>query len=109
VFTERGISEHKYGKEFFDVTGINDKLFRDMRNAESDYCPSVQTLVAVCAGLDLDIAVAERLFAVSGRALRYSDEHIAYRMILTVCRGIDITERNDFLEVLGFCRLTDDR
>ncbi|GHV02145.1 hypothetical protein FACS1894211_13050 [Clostridia bacterium] len=80
-----------------------------MRSARADYCPSDKTLVAICAGLDLDISIAERLFHISGKALKYSDEHIAYRLILTALRGADLQERNDFLEVLGFDRLTDDK
>jgi Zn-dependent peptidase ImmA (M78 family) len=108
VFDTINVPEHKQGAKFFDITGIATKIYYDMRSAKPDYCPKDRTLVAICAGFDLDISVAEKLFAAGGKALRHTDEHLAFRIILTVCRGWGITERNDYLEVLGFGRLTDD-
>jgi hypothetical protein len=107
IFTPLGVPEHKYGAEVFEATGISDKVFRDMRCGAR--LPSHRTVVALCGGFDLDVTIAEILLALCGKAFSQSDEHIALRLILTACRGYSITQRNDFLEVMGHGRLTDDR
>lgn len=108
-FQPLNISEHKYGAEIFERTGISDKVYRTIRNGGADYCPSYRTVVALCAGLGLDITLAESLLQKGGRAFSNSDEHMAFKLILTAYRGCGITRQNDCLEILGYGRLTDDK
>ena len=108
-FEPLNIPEHKYGAEVFEITGISDKVYRTMRSGGAGYRPSYKTVVALCAGLDLDVSLAESLLQKCGRSFSNSDEHIAFRLILTAYRGYGITKRNDCLEALGHGRLTDDK
>ncbi len=71
-----------------------------------EYEPSHRMITALCAGLDFDVTVAEALLGKCGKAFTQSDEHIAFRLILTF-RGYDISVRNDLLERMGHGRLTD--
>jgi hypothetical protein len=103
-FAPLGIEPHKYGAEVFKATGISDKVYRDMRNGEYD--PSHRKITALCAGLDLDVTVAETLLEKCGKTFSQSDEHIALRLILTF-RGYDITVRNDLLKGMGQGILSD--
>jgi len=108
-FEPLGVSEHKYGAAVFELTGISDKVYRSMRNGGADYCPSHRTITAICAGFDLDIKIAEALLEKGGKAFSGSDEHTAFRVVLTAYRGYGITERSDYLEAMGHGRLTDDK
>ena len=107
VFDTMEIPEHKRATKFFDITGITDKKYREMRNAAPDYCPTDRTIVGICMAFDLDVSICEKLFEAGGKMLRHTDEHIAFRSMLTVYRGYGVTERNDYLEGLGYGRLND--
>jgi len=108
-FEPFNLPEYKYGAEIFEITGISDKVYRTMRNGNENYCPSYRTIVALCAGLDFDIALAESLLQKCGKSFSNSEEHMAFRTILTAYRGCGITKRNDCLEAMGYGRLTDDK
>ena len=106
-FEPLGIQPHKYGAKVFDATGISDKVYRDMRNGNANYCPSHRTIVALCAGFDFEISIAESLLQKGGKCFSNTDEHLAFRLILTAYRGYEIEERSDFLQAMGHGRLTD--
>ena len=109
IFDTMEISERKRAEEFFEITSIVRKTYYDMRKAKPDYCPADRTIVAICAALDLDVTICEKLFEAGRKNLGYCDEHWAFRLILTACRGWNLTRRNDYLEALGYGRLTDDK
>lgn len=107
-FEPLGIKDHKYGAEIFDKTGISDKLYRDMRNGNQTYCPSHKNIVALCAGFDFSIEIAEKLLEKGGKAFLNTNEHIALKAILTAYRGQDIYTKDAVLRVMGYGGLTDD-
>ena len=106
-FEPLNIPEYKYGSEIFDKTGISDKIYRDMRNGDVGYCPTHRMITALCAGFDFDVKVADYLLKKGGKSFSVSDEHIAFRTILTAFRGNDIYAKNDYLEAMGYGRLTE--
>jgi transposase len=108
IFDIMGVPEHKRASRFFDITGLTAKQYYEMKNAAPEYFPNDRRIVAICAGFDLDISVCETLFAAGNRRLGYTDEHWAFRLILTKHRGLSIYERNAYLESVGFGKLTDD-
>jgi hypothetical protein len=108
-FEPSGVSEHKYGAEFFEATGIPDNKYRDMRNGDAGYCPTHRRITAICAGFDFDVTIAEALLRKGGKSYTSSDEHTAFRLLLTAFRGCGTTERSDYLEAMGHGRLSDDK
>lgn len=106
-FEPLGIQPHKYGAKVLELTGISDKVYRDMRNGDANYCPSHRTIVALCAGFDFEISIAENLLQKGGKCFSNTNEHLAFRLVLTAYRGYEIEERSDYLEAMGHGRLTD--
>jgi len=105
-FEPLGIQERNYASNFFAVTGISEKLYRDWKNGTS--LPTHNNIVAIGAAFDFDIRIVELLLEKAGKAFLMSDEHNAHRIILTACRGWSIFDRNTLLEKMDFSRLTDD-
>ena len=108
IFDDMNILEHKRAVEFAKCTRLSEKLYGDMKRAKPNYKPKIRNIVAVCAGFNLAITVAERLLASCGLAFDCSDEHQVFRYILTNCRELDIVERSKILKKLGFKALIDD-
>jgi Zn-dependent peptidase ImmA (M78 family) len=108
-FEPLGVPEHKYGAEVLTATGIADNKYRDMRNGDAGYCPTHRRITALCAGFDFDVSIAEALLHKGGRSYTTSDEHAAFRLMLTAYRGYGIFERSDYLQSMGHGRLDDDK
>jgi Zn-dependent peptidase ImmA (M78 family) len=84
--------------EFQDLTLLSRDIFLKLKNPE--YRPKFETVIALCAGLDLDITVTNELLAKVGYAFNGSVEHNAYMTAITHFAGKSISVRNEYLRNL---------
>jgi hypothetical protein len=71
-----------------------------MRNYHS--VPSLRTLIAICAAMDLSVSDTFSLLASAGYILSDAvEEHRAYLYILRDMPGVPLGVRNDFLVLVG--------
>jgi len=108
IFDIMGEPKHKRAAKFMEITGLTTKQYYEMKDAAPEYFPNDRRVVVTCAAFDLDISVCEMLFAAGNRKLGYTEEHWAFRDVLTKFRGQDIRKRNAYLASLGYGKLTDD-
>ena len=89
---------------FRERTQLNEKTYR---RAKSNYhsIPDIRTVIAICAGLDLDIFLTNELLGLAGHTLNNSLEHQAYGFVITGFHGKTIHERNEFLWALNIMPL----
>ena len=66
-----------------------------------DYKPAFETVIALCAGLDLDIVIANELLGKAGYAFDGGEKHTAYMTVITQFAGQSILVRNEFLKNLN--------
>lgn len=64
----------------------------------SEKLPGLRTVMAVCAGLGVDIRVASSILAAAGHTLGNSREHQLYYFLFTSFKGKSIDECNTFLK-----------
>ena len=88
------------GDDFEIKTGIHRVKLKQFRDGKLNN-PEVRTVVAICAGLDLDIVQTIEMLRSAGHILLNTREHWAYKFIMTCCEGMEIEERNAILIALG--------
>lgn len=86
---------------FADKTLLHEINFSHAVNNHSSL-PSIRTVIAICAGLDLDINMTNELLHLAGHALNGSREHQALSFAITAFGGQPIEARNEFLIDQGF-------
>jgi hypothetical protein len=89
---------------FCDKTQLNEVVYSRAKN-NHESLPDIRTCITICAGLDLDIELTNRLLALAGHALSNSVEHQAYGFIITSFAGKNLDERNAFLKLIGVTTL----
>jgi len=92
-------AKHWNSSIFADKTLLNEIAYSRAKN-NYDSIPDIRTVMAICAGLDLDIALTNELLSLAGHTLSNSREHQAYGFIITGYKGKSINERNEFLQTL---------
>ena len=100
------ISEQKGWKKqkFCNMTLLDEDFYnRAMSNHKKK--PGLRTLMAFCAGADLDIEATEILLGAIGARLDNSKEGRAFDYIIRKMSGYSIHERNEFLQLLGIAPL----
>lgn len=97
-------AKHWNSSVFSERTLLNEMTFSRVKN-NFDSLPDVRTVMAICAGLDLDIGLTNELLSLAGHTLSNSREHQAYRFIITGYSGRSIHERNEFLESVDIAPL----
>lgn len=94
-----------FGKRSIEVSDFQalTLLSRDTfyKLKRQDYKPAFETVVALCAGLDMDILDTQDLLRKAGHAFDGSEKHNAYMMVITHFRGKSILVRNEFLRKLN--------
>ena len=85
--------------EFQERTLLSKATFHRLQSKQSK--PSFRTVLAFCAGLDLDIYKTGELLAKAGFAFDGSEAHIAYMTVITAFGGKSIDVRNEFLANLN--------
>ena len=81
---------------FCELTLLNEMTYSRAKT-DSDTIPDVRTVMAICAGLDLDISLTIDMLALAGHVFTNSREDQAYVFIITSYKGTTIHERNEFL------------
>ncbi len=72
-----------------------------MTTSASTHNVTLQVLVALCIGMQLNITVSEQLLALRGYALsKRNPIHNAYRYLIERCSGISIDDANELLTEL---------
>jgi transcriptional regulator with XRE-family HTH domain len=66
---------------------------------------SLETMMAVCVGLDLELQTAKELLGLAGLALPNDERGVAYEIILTSFKGQSMDVRNMALEEMGMLPL----
>jgi len=101
--------------QIFKAKGIDAQAFQTLtllsRNTfyllkKPDYKPSFETVIALCAGLDLDITITTELLNKAGYAFDGSEKHGAYETAITQFAGQPIHTRNEFLRNLDIAGVT---
>ena len=94
------LEQFRTSDDFESKTGIHRVKLRKFRDGKLNN-PEVRTVVAICAGLDLDITETMEMLHSAGHILLNTREHWAYKFIITCCEGMEIEERNAILIALG--------
>jgi len=66
-----------------------------------DYKPAFETIIALCAGLDLDIIITNELLNKAGYSFDGGERHSAYVAVITQFTGQSILIRNEFIRTLN--------
>lgn len=96
--------EHMTGTEFEELTGVRRVKLRKILDNEFNH-PEVRTVMAICAGLNMDIVLTTELLRSAGHILLDTREHWAYKYIIVCCDGMQLYERNHILIALGVAPL----
>ena len=92
------------GTDFEAETGVKRTKLKQILDGEFNN-PKVRTVVAICAGLNLDIVVTTELLRSAGHILLNTREHWAYKYIIVCGEGMLLDERNSILIALGVAPL----
>ena len=104
VANEYMAKKHWNAQIFEDLTGLGENLYNvGHRNPNNPV--KFHTAVSICAALKLDFKVSEELLRLAGYGLSDSDEHMAYRFVLSDMRFQSIEEKNAFLESVNVTKL----
>lgn len=88
------------GTDFEVRTGLRRTKLKQILDGEFNN-PKVRTVVAICAGLNLDIMETTELLRSAGHILLNTREHWAYKYIIVCGEGMLLDERNSILIALG--------
>lgn len=88
------------GTDFAAKTGVRRTKLKKILDGEYNN-PEVRTVVAICAGLNLDIVETTELLRSAGHILLNTREHWAYKYIIVCGEGLLLDERNSILIALG--------
>jgi len=90
-------------KVFYEKTLLSGKTYdRIKSNKLANPNPTLETVMAVCIGLELGITYGIQLLEAAGYKLSNSPLHCAYHQLLATCCGKDIFKCNEILMKLGF-------
>lgn len=92
------------GTDFEAETGVKRTKLKQILDGEFNN-PKVRTVVAICAGLNLDIVETIELLRSAGHILLNTREHWAYKYIIVCGEGMLLDERNSILIALGVAPL----
>lgn len=92
------------GTDFEAETRVKRTKLKQILDGEFNN-PKVRTVVAICAGLNLDIVVTTELLRSAGHILLNTREHWAYKYIIVCGEGMLLDERNSILIALGVAPL----
>jgi len=93
----KGWTKTKFCNKTLLDEAVYDRIMREYNSV-----PSLRTLIAICAAMDLCISAALSLLASAGYILSEAiEEHRAYMYILRDMAGATIGERNEFLVRVG--------
>jgi len=85
---------------FMEKTLLGEHIFNRIKKGHKSK-PDVCTIIAICAGLDLDLFLTKELLSLAGHSFSGTREDSAYLYVITDCRGKTIQERNAFLVNAG--------
>ena len=88
------------GTDFEAETGVKRTKLKQILDGEFNN-PEVRTVIAICAGLNLDIVETTELLRSAGHILLNTREHWAYKYIIVCGEGMLLDERNSILIALG--------
>ena len=92
--------ENKTGTAFEAETGVKRTKLKKILDGEFNN-PEVRTVIAICAGLNLDIVETTELLRSAGHIMLNTREHWAYKYIIVCGEGMLLDERNSILIALG--------
>jgi len=102
-FAWRIFRQKKLNRQTFaDKTLLSDAYFDRIKNNRLPSNPDVETVMAICIGLDLDGKLGEELLEKAGHKLNNSQLHVIYRKFLYSLKGRSIYQCNEILEAFGF-------
>jgi DNA-binding XRE family transcriptional regulator len=84
---------------------LSDRTIRRLKN-EPDYKCSLKTALAICFGLQLHPHISDSLIAKAGYNFRVGEEGVTYSHLLATRYQGTIHEVNEYLETVGFPRLS---
>ena len=88
---------------FYEKTLLSERTFeRITADALKGPSPRLETVMALCIGLELGLALGTSLLGSAGYTLTNSPLHCAYQHILASCCGKDILDCNEMLIRSGF-------
>lgn len=95
------IKRMSFSKAMFEEkTLLSARTFDRIKSNELEN-PTIETVMAICIGLELGIEQGGPLLEIAGYKLGQSHLHRAYRKILSSFKGRSIYECDEFLEELG--------
>jgi hypothetical protein len=98
----RLMEQKAWSKTMFCNHTLLDQSFYYKAKRSDSPDPSLEVLMAICAGMDLEPEAAEDLLHSAGFHLGNAQKkHIAYRQILTNFQGQPLHVRNEFLRRVG--------
>ncbi len=100
---------HISNKQLADRSLVGEKTIQRLRNDE-EYLTSIQTVLALCVGLNLPLPEAEMFLGKSDFKLNtMKNEGYVYQCVLATCAENSIYEINEMLEVNGIHPLGSDK
>lgn len=95
------IQRKGYNKIIFaDKTLLSEKTFDRIKNNQLNN-PTLETVMAICIGLELSPPYSEELLKAAGFTLNNSPQQLAYKKLLHSYRGHSLYECNEVLGALG--------
>lgn len=92
-------------EELAEAAYVDPKTIQRLRGSD-DYQTKIETIIAVCIGLQLHPYISNELIKRSSCSLGIGEKYITYRFILDTCYTKTIAECNDLLETMGLAPLT---
>jgi len=97
-----GTTNEKLG----EASLLSARTIQRLRNADDEYESSLETVIALCIGLQLPPILSSNLMEKSGFSLKNTQQHLMYDFILTSCYSYPISYCNDLLTAQGFPMLS---
>lgn len=82
-----------------ETSAISPKTIQRLRN-QTDYNTTLETVIAICIGLNLPPVLSQALIEKSGYMLKNTETHLTYRFLLDGCYSYSIFECNEMLASL---------
>lgn len=94
---------------FCEITGLSQTIFSKIKNKsyKDDAFPSLQSVVAICVGLQTPLDFSIEILNHCGYSLTNSKRDRCYKFILTHYERFDIDKANEFLIKNGFDAISD--
>jgi DNA-binding Xre family transcriptional regulator len=95
-------------EELAERTFLDTRTIQRLRNDHS-YTTTIETIIAVCIGLQLSPPISNRLITISTCSLGIGEEHMAYHYLLTSYYTKPIIECNALLQRMNLKPLTKEK